>query len=219
MKTRRRNVRRTRTFRRRFRRLRIARPRKLRQTYSFKQMVTLTPITLSQTSNETYFAFSFRAADMANISEFQSLFDQFRINAVRINFIPSYNVGFQSSATSGSLPIPYIYTVVDYDDANVPTSIPQLQQYQSLKTKMFSRPHHRYFKPKCNSAALITSSSTSFGFQSMRAPWIDVSNPGPSVLHYGLRGCIQFTETALLPGGFAPIRVTAIYYLQCKYVR
>jgi hypothetical protein len=103
-----------------------------------------------------------------------------------------------------------MWTVVDYDDATVPTSLDTLLQYQNIKRTRMNQTHSRYFKPMVPMGI-----GTLGGIQALNAKrnvWLDCSNA--AVDHYGLK---LWFDTR----GTAPVTydVQVKYYLTFKNVR
>lgn len=84
------------------------------------------------------------------------------------------------------------YTVIDYDDATVPTSISTLQQYTNVQITGANEGHYPVFEPHIAVAAFGASAFTQF--MNIRSQWIDVGST--SVSHYGLKGGIDLTASA-----------------------
>ena len=70
------------------------------------------------------------------------MFDQYKVNGLKYEFIPRFNSIDQSAAYGTDL-----YTVIDRNDNDAPTSLNQMLQYQSLKKSPITRRHVRYFRP------------------------------------------------------------------------
>lgn len=74
-------------------------------------------------------AFVTLGAAFVNAVPFATIYDQFRINKMEVTIMYSDN----SSAISGSLALPIVYGVVDFDDVNTITNASQALQYASCK--------------------------------------------------------------------------------------
>lgn len=147
----------------------------IRRTYSLA--------TLAANTGDTLRAFAFTLDSSPNYSEFTNLFDSYRILEAVVSFIPLQNMAVGSSGTASYPGI--LGTVIDYDDANLPANIQQLQQYESYQRVAAYRPTTRVIKPKCANALYGGSTFTSYG--NKYGQWIDTNSP--SVPHYGLK-CI-----------------------------
>jgi hypothetical protein len=119
-------------------------------------------------------------ADILQYSSFSAVFDQYKIDFVEVWLTP-YGPG-----SIGSYPLnTKIYSVVDYDDANAPTSLSALQAYENCVTTRASDGHYIKFKPHIAVAAYGGAFTQ---FKNEAADWIDVASG--SVQHYGVKfGC------------------------------
>lgn len=94
---------------------------------------------------------------LQDLSNFTALFDNYRICAVKLKYIPSRPS--DSSSTTTYLPC---YVVPDFDDETALTSIAQAVQYERMRVKDLSKPWKFYVKvPKINST---TANSVGYGW-------------------------------------------------------
>lgn len=154
---------------------------------------------------DTFGATAFALNLCPNYTEFTTLFDMYKICAVKVSYMPRAN----SAEVGTNQGLVKFFTVVDYDDSNNPTSINELLQYESLKTTNTTKDHNRYLKPKLAKALYQSAVSTAYG---ATRGWIDCENPG--VPHYGLKYALQ-----TLPTGNQSYDVKVTYYLAFKNVR
>ena len=230
----------SRPFRRRLRRsrrriVRARRPIRSNNTHMFKRVVELAPkVSANPTGsyNNTSWAFVGALNDLPNVSEFVSLYDQYRINKIKYTVIPNW-----SGLDGGSIPVgnaggganfywplgqPNIHSVIDHDDANVLTNVTDLMQYSTYRRTVGSRQHSRYFTPCVNTqlyASATTGGSTPAGIKYKE--WIDLT--ARDVPHFGLKFLMdpgpiadngtQFGST----NAFCRVYVT--YYFECRGVR
>jgi hypothetical protein len=93
------------------------------------------PITLNQSSaGNVYGSFNFTAGASTQISQLTALFDQYMIVKAQIDFRPRVTSFLQGTTPGGML-----FTVIDFDDANVPSSTNQLEQYTTVKILPLSK--------------------------------------------------------------------------------
>lgn len=102
---------------------------------------------------ETIQNYSFRAAEIPNFAEFASLYDEFRIKAVKVSFIPIANFSTYTATTgaTGTQPTYSVrsYTALDFQNDNTAvSSISQIREYQNCKWKPYNKIHSRYLYPK-----------------------------------------------------------------------
>lgn len=163
------------------------------------------------TSGGNFGALSFKLSDLPNYSEFTALYDEYRIKAVKIMFVPTMNVATAnatSGTTAGFVPVPALYTWIDNDDNTAPTTITQGQQYQSFKCHgLLDRMRCRSVVPEV-STALYGSGGAFTSYGQVKNQWID--NNSPSVVHFGLKfGIIN-------PANQGNFDVVLTYYLEFR---
>lgn len=198
-------------------------PRMKRYLFKRQQVATVN-ITLASNA----YSFNSQVFEIDNLpdyGDFTNLFDQYRINMIKYQWIPNRNVNvFATSDLSTPLvtqydqPIPIIYSFIDYDDSAVPASIDEFTERQNLRTARFNRPHKRVWKP----TVLVPTYRTgvNFGYSPKRKQWIDCANP--DVPHYGLKWAFynpSETDATHNRGIALSFRVMATYYLQFRNVR
>lgn len=131
------------------------------------------------------FALSFAMNQVTNFTEFQALFDEYKISSANIKISP--NTTIAQSATSQN--IPYLEWISDHDDAVAP-NIATFRERMGIHTK--------YFNATTNSTVMTCKPRPvtpvySFAGNSYqtpnRAPWIDCTNA--AVTHYAIKGVIR----------------------------
>jgi len=136
---------------------------------------------LTQTAvTNTASSYLFSLADLDQAADFVSLFDQYRITAVRIMFEPISNAVQLLDPTVTAPGI--LYSVIDYDDANNLTSIAQARSFANCLEASPGKSVCRTFVPRM---ALAAYSGTFTSFANIAPHWIDTSNTG--VQHYGVK--------------------------------
>lgn len=164
----------------------------------FKRTVYLPAFIVSSTAVNVPFVNSFSLADVPNATEFTTLYDQYKITGIQFKLYPRFNSVDQN--LSGGR----IWTVLDYDDSNLPATINELCQYQNVKCTNTSQIHSRYLKPKFN----LTTGSANVPQSKF---WIDVAST--SVPYRGIKGIIEPTSASVA----YDCKLT--YYLAMKNVR
>lgn len=217
---------RRRTYRRVFRRRRaplrgrrrmvkrLAVPRRIVNDFHyFKQHAELNNLTVVA-GTPLFFANTFQLSQIVNNASFDTLFDHYRINAVKVTYYPPYNVYNASSIAGTGLPnVPEIYLVRDYDSAVPLTSAAQLDSYTNCIRRPFTRPVSIYLKPKVT-MPVYNAGGNAF-CNPTKSPWIDMANK--DVVYYGVLGAIVCSQQSAIPAML--VRVTADYYLTLKNVR
>ncbi|AUM61688.1 capsid [uncultured virus] len=199
--TRRRNVRfkRNRGGKAAWRRMKSKRIRNRKQTYFYTRYADYGDV-YCDGLNPTNGGYSFSLEDLPNYTEFTALYDMYKINAVKITFIPKVTVS--TSTTSINNPDNYarFFSVIDYNSATASTT-DQLRQYQTARFTRLLRTHKRYiYKPK-----LLTSISTS------TTQWLSTSTANAN--YFGLIYSIEPTTATMTFG------VEAKFYLSFRNVK
>lgn len=142
--------------------------------------------TTSTTVPTFYGAYFTLANQIAQYASFGSVFDQYRIMEVEVWIRPV-------SGTSGSVDTNganYV-TAIDYDDANTPTQVVNVQAYENAITAPLTNGQYRKFRPHIAIAAYNGSFS---GYQNQKSGWIDIASN--SVQHYGMKVACEVTSIA-----------------------
>lgn len=147
-------------------------PVRRQKVYTFEQSFTSTAVGNSVAEFDE--AITFSLSSLGNAAAFESIFDQYRIVAARVQFIPNNARGL-TGATSP------IYTVIDYDDASI-VPITSLVQYDTLKVSPAGGTFVRELRPKI-AVSTYSGAFTSFGTSSTM--WLDCASP--NVLYYGVK--------------------------------
>lgn len=203
------------TKKRRFRRkiFRKIPRRGLSKIHYFKKAVELTNQTITAGST-LYFAFSFRLSDLPDYTNgFSNLYDQYRINAVKVTFTPQYNV--YNSNTAAQVCIPYIVTALDFDNAGTPTSLEQVDSYTTSRRSVFTRPHSRFLRPKILYQIYNAPGVSTPAYCNASSPWVDVA--APQVSHFGILGFITAANLSNLVT--QTVNVHATYYVAFRNSR
>lgn len=162
----------------------------------FKAKSQLTSIDPSNVGGEIARQYQFNITQISNLSEYQALFDQYKICAVKIEFRIKRQPG--ALGTSSSLPV--MASVIDRDGTpNVENTYGNLLVREGVRVTYFSDnvPYIKYyFKPRCLLQTIngdFTTNPptfTSSGRAIVRPQWQDfgVSNgaAAPAQQHYGL---------------------------------
>lgn len=125
--------------------------RLVQPVHYFKRHFAYTNIVGLAGTTTTFGDLYFQLDDLPNYSEFTTLYDFYKILAVKVYFIPISNVNIVSgtnpdlltSTTYGNR----MFTVIDYNDRTVPTSLGELRQYNNCKVTP-NEYHTRFFHPR-----------------------------------------------------------------------
>jgi hypothetical protein len=145
------------------------------RVHNIIQTQDLGNLLISSSSLPTFGSLAITAGThVSQFSQFASVFDQYRIAEVELWLQPTLPA---STPSPGNV---NLFSVVDYDDANVPSSIAQLLEYENAIVSSISNGHYRKFKPHLAVAAYA---GTFTGFSNKAADWIDCASS--TVQHYG----------------------------------
>lgn len=124
---------------------------------------------------------------MAGYTEFQALYDQYKILRVKMEFIPKVTAPELGSAAHAS----NFWTIIDYDDQASPVSLDELMQRSGLKRTKCTSKQTRILRPMV--AKPIYKDGLTNAYGPGRA-WIDAGNP--DVPHYGLKWVLEKADVA-----------------------
>lgn len=101
-------------------------------------------------TNDFWRYYIHRPSEMPNWGEYASLFDEYRLNAVKVTFLPRYDSVDVSAAT----PMFYGHTVIDSASTMIPAgtygsgSLNVLMENSGVRTRSLSKPVSIYYRPK-----------------------------------------------------------------------
>lgn len=177
-----------------------------RSIYNYKRsFFTQDAITLNQagTLSAQGLGWNWRFNQLAGVSDFTSLYDQYMIKKIVVKIIPRAT---ENAITPGasSTDLQTIHSVIDYDDSAAPGGINELVQYQSYKATRGNNVHTRVFVPRI---ALTTDNTKKY-------QWIDLTNT--AVPHFGMKTWISNPTS---PATTVSYDMLVTYYFSCKDVR
>jgi len=136
-------------------------------------------LTISPTLN-TYGASQFSLNQLAEYASWTTVFDQYRILVVEC--VLEFPMNESTSITSD--PGRWV-SVIDTDDATVPTSLDVLTSYSTAVSSSATQSHFHRWAP---GVAVDLYTGAFGGFGTAVSPWIDCASA--NVVHYGLKyGC------------------------------
>lgn len=172
------------------------------------------------------FAIAFSLNQLPNVGEFTSLFDQYRINAVKlsikmVNDPSANNQPNDGAAVNRGNYYPTLWYAPDHDDNNI-ESLPNLKEFEKVRHKVL-RPNKEIsimLRPTVLGAVYNSLTTTAYT-TSTRKQYMDMANI--NIPHYGIKACIDY-EGLLPPAppGTTPsflFKVNAKFYFQCKNSR
>lgn len=181
------------------------------QTYHMiRTRETVFEVVYNGINSFTTAALSFKLSDFAS-SDVTALFDQYRFNAVEVKMIP--RVTDRSPDTS--IPPPYLFTAIDYDDAAAITAISDILQYANCQSHPWDKSFVRRFRPNVALAAYGGGVFSSYANKTLQ--WIDVASTG--VEHYGFKVSTAAYSTSLNTAVRPVWDIVVKAYLEFKSVR
>jgi len=202
---RRKRITRKRAYRKRFNK-RTRYSKRGQKLYLYKRFVGLGTISVSN-SIPTYGSYDFSLNDLPNYSELQSLYDMYKINCVKLTFLPQQTQSISIGSINNPNASARFFSVIDYNDNGTPTSVNELRQYQSCKFTSILRPHKRViFKPRIQDNGQTYSPGS---------PWVNTSAADQN--YFGLKYAIEAMESTTTTS--MEYTVEAKYYLSFKCVK
>lgn len=181
------------------------------------------------TSNVSYFSMGikFDLDNLPGLADFTSLFDSYKLSAVKIKIIPfgtSANMqGGQSTTDSNQALSSMNYSVIDYDDYDYfsasTAGIQGMQQYTSIKVRnpyaYNGKPITRYFVPRLAQPTYAGTLSTAY--VSSKPRWIDCNNTKAE--HYGFKTLWEVFSPKPDVQNYLWFKIEATLYMKFKGVR
>lgn len=152
-------------------------------------------------------AMSFSISALTDLSAWQSVWLEYRIDRIRVEFVPQANQSFVAGAfepAGGTNPIIYagsVHSAIDLVDYTVPAGASELMQYVSYHRTRLTNTHAREWVPGILVAGGVPTGSTSGTPVSQRASWLPLAS-ATGAQHFGLKYWIDpIAEGAVGPGG------------------
>lgn len=168
-------------------------------------------------STDQHTAITFRLNMLPNYSEFQALYDQYKIKKIKFRIERPFTNNSLDGGTAGntSTTAKFIRCVHDYDGGSALTTEAEYLQYQNIKSypSVGVKPINITLYPKIANAIFKNDSFNTYANAAINPQWIDVA--APDVNHFGIR---LFTPQLAL-GNDQSYRIFATVILQCKNTR
>lgn len=182
------------SYRRRFKRRSMLNRRGERKfmytRYCDRGVLTLT------SGTSTVAGYNFSLNDLPNYSEFTTLYDSYKINAVKISFIPQQDANVSLSLANNAIANARFFSAIDYTDSSL-TAINDLREYKTAKWTSLLRTHTRYiYKPK-----ILDSSGFSV------SPWMATTALAGD--YFGLKIAVEDIQSTGI--------TSFTYKIECKY--
>lgn len=157
----------------------------------------------------SFYGLSFSLDQISNYTEFQNLFDQYKIRCIVLR-IWSGMTSNDANGTAAPL-VGYFHYVHDYNDSVALSSLSQLYEYGNYKVLPLHSLHGKKIivYPKLSMEFYRSATTTGYGLSNPK--WLDTTNTGVAVPHFGMKYAFEW------PNGPAHnYRITATYYFWCK---
>lgn len=155
---------------------------------------------------------------VAQPADFTALFDQYKINWVKLRIQLGQNVYNTAPATGSTIPMPYIEYETDYDSAG-PPDVTTFRQNMGIKTKYFNSVSNRLYltvmSPKPQIGTDTTGSGPVLGIVPTKRSWVNCVYD--DVPHYGIRGVIRNLYAPNV-AGLSPLTIDATMGISLKDV-
>jgi len=185
-----------------------------RKVYSYISTVTAASVLQQTNLTAAVASFYFRESALLNVSAYATLYDEYKINKVKVTFYPNWTV---STPLDSQQDTSLIHTVIDYDDSNPLPSLNTAQTYSTYQCHSLKKIFIRTIYPKV-AVPIYTDTTqlyTSIGTMPKPSTWIDLANP--TVPHYGLKVWIDPNDS---PTGLnQEWRVLVKYWVSYRLVR
>lgn len=143
------------------------------------------------TGQDFFGAVTYSLGNVPSYGEFVSLYDRYKIKAVRTDFVWLKR---DDASISMSYTYPTVYTLQDYNDDTVPTSTNQMLEYGRCRTHIMNNGRNVcsvYFRPKMTCTVTDWQGGATTGVN-LPEYWISTStSPKHFGLKYGISGLWQ----------------------------
>lgn len=139
-------------------------------------------------STAVYFAMAFQLSDLTQSSTFAALFDQYRIERVRVHFKSRNPATFVANTASPNGSVPSGYVVVDRDDATALTSISDTYQYDNVIAFNGYDSVTVDLVPSLTPAVFSSGAFSGYSTRDSDGIWLDIANT--SIPTYGIKGAL-----------------------------
>lgn len=179
-------------------------------TYRFNRMCTaITPLQGNAVHAPYTSSITVQFSNLINSSEFEALFDQYKITYVVHKFYMRVTPDAQTAATAV---YPKLYWYVDPDDSTLPANLSEMRERSSTRMAVLRPDRPVVVKYKPTILQEIYRSGITTAYAPRKPMWLDLAYN--NVIHYGVKYAIDtFTNTNYF------LDVETKYYFACKTVR
>lgn len=195
----------------RSRRLRLSRPSRgivsRMKVNHFKRMFELEDIV--STTTGLGFAYPITFSQLPDVTDFTNLYDGYRINKIVLKFMPTINQNFIGNT---GYELTQFHSVIDPNEASVPSTADELYQYRTHRMTRSSQTHTRVYTP----AILLESQNSSNQAEPAGIKWKQwLSTNYIDINHYGAKIWADPTANA----GDVVWKVYATMYFSCRFIK
>lgn len=174
------------------------------------------PLVLASTAYASLIGWEFKLNQLPNIAEYQSLFDQYMINAVKVTFFPASNIAFDATAVTTTIGVPRILMAIDRTDAATPAVENTVREYTKSQRKYMNRECSIYIK-KPLTVGLVYNTLATSTFSTNERMWLSLAGAA-SAPHFGLKTAIV-VESQGTTDAEVKVDWEVTYYFQCRNSR
>lgn len=144
-----------------------------------------------------------------NVSDFSSLYDQYRITKVVFRLWLRID---PSAQTAGAASYPKLYYFRDLDDTGLPSNLDEMRERSNLKIKVFNPNRPITITVRPNLLNTLYSSAVASNYEPVWGRWVDMTLTNTQ--YYGVKIAIDdLTNTNY------KVDIEQIYYFQCRSPR
>ncbi len=133
----------------------------------------------------TLASIAFRLDDLTQASSFSALFDQYRIERVRLHIKSRNNATLLANTASPNAAMPSCYLVVDRDDSTAPAALTDLFQYDNVISFNGGEDAIVDLVPSATPAVYASGAFTGYSTKPSNSVWLDMANS--DVPMYGVK--------------------------------
>lgn len=188
-------------------------------TYNFTRMIDNDSQFTIRSNNVAFqgLAIDFRLNDVANVTEFTTLFDSYQICKVELHFVPDVGnsvMNMTDTSSANQYTLPSIYVHRDLDNAIAPTSEAQMTQRQDVKCYKATDEFKISIVPQVGREIFRTAVSTAYETP-YKIIWLDANYA--DIPHYGIHVGITADGTTDANQSFS-YKIKARYWLRFRTV-
>lgn len=180
----------------------------------YKRKCTLDDIVVPATTTDPVVgAYAFDLTNVPNYTDFVNLYDQYKIKAVKMSFIPVSNVvatvtpGGATQGNAGTYFSNRMFTAIDYTQATAPANTDELREYANCKWSPYNRIHKRYFKPQ---SSINDGAGEAIQWPAKAQVWVPTAGAA-NATYVGLRYAMDAIT------GVTPVAGQVLYKVECTY--